>query len=121
MEKLIRHLRPSGSLGKGCGVHAKHPILKSFYVFLVTNLLSVLGAWKPKHPSGHPPVLMGSNFSSTPLGGILKPLMVNNTFGGKGLVNKRLFSPGIKNHLKGGFNLLSCAQWFQACQFLSLN
>jgi len=96
MEKLIRHFRPLGSPGKGCGEHAEHPILKGLLVFFIVTVFSGLGARKPKHPSGHPPVIMGSNFSSAPLGGILIPLMVNYTFGGNGLTNKRFIWPGIK-------------------------
>ncbi len=96
MEKLIRQFRPLGSLGKGCGEHAERPILKNIFIFLITTVFSGLGARKPKHPSGHPLVIMGSNFSSTPWGGVLnKPLMVNNTFGGNGLKIKVRYKNGI--------------------------
>ena len=54
MEKLIPQIRSLGSPGKGCGVHTPH-----------------FGTGEPKHPSGHPPYLRGSNFSSTPQGGLL--------------------------------------------------
>ncbi len=53
MEMLIPQIRSLGSRGKGCGVHTP----------------SIAG--EPKHPSGHPPYLRGSNFSSTPQGGLL--------------------------------------------------
>jgi len=53
MEKLIPQIRSLGSLGKGCGVHTPSHV------------------GEPKHPSGHPPYLRGSNFSSTPQGGLL--------------------------------------------------
>ncbi|VAX26731.1 hypothetical protein MNBD_NITROSPIRAE02-1592 [hydrothermal vent metagenome] len=53
MEKLIPQIRSLGSRGKGCGVHTP----------LITG--------EPKHPSGHPPYLRGSDFSSTPQGGLL--------------------------------------------------
>ncbi|GBE36100.1 hypothetical protein BMS3Bbin07_00239 [bacterium BMS3Bbin07] len=53
MEKLIPQIRSLGSRGKGCGVHTP----------LITG--------EPKHPSGHPPYLRGSNLSSTPQGGLL--------------------------------------------------
>ncbi len=53
MEKLIPQIRSLGSRSKGCGVHTP----------------SIAG--EPKHPSGHPPYLRGSNFSSTPQGGLL--------------------------------------------------
>ncbi len=54
MEKLIPQIRSLGSRSKGCGVHTPS---------IVTG--------EPKHPSGHPPYLRGSNFSSTPQGGLL--------------------------------------------------
>ncbi len=96
MEKLIRQFRPIGSLGKGCGEHAECPILKDIIFLIIRVVFSGLGTRKPKHPSGHPPVFMGSNFSSTPWGGGLnKPLMVNNTFGGNGLKIKDFNNHGI--------------------------
>ncbi len=54
MEKLIPQIRSLGSQGKGCGVHTPS---------IMTG--------EPKHPSRHPPYLRGSNFSSTPQGGLL--------------------------------------------------
>ncbi|GMT47849.1 MAG: hypothetical protein IEMM0007_1415 [bacterium] len=54
MEKLIPQIRSLGSQGKGCGVHTPS---------IMTG--------EPKHPSWHPPYLRGSNFSSTPQGGLL--------------------------------------------------
>ncbi len=121
MEKLIRQFRPLGSPGKGCGEHAEHPILNELFLLFMTTVFSGLGARKPKHPSGHPPVIMGSNFSSTPLGGISIPLMVNYTFGGNGLGNKRFIWPGIKKILFTGYKYRLNYKGFRENRYPVLN
>ena len=99
MEKLIRQIRSSGSLRKGCGEQAGHLMLREMLRCLLSVMLSASGARKPKHPSGHPLVQWGSNFSSTPQGGFVKRCLnqVSNTIGGKKYINS------IWRTVKGNF------------------